>query len=468
MSSSPDRKPSLSLPLYLTLWYAGIFTVSSLILFSIIYLSISGVLQNRNDEVLIDDVGEISALYREEGLSELEAEIRRETEIRGKNEVFYRLYHRNGNTVFSTNVADWHGLQYRPDVIAKVTSDKPVISTQSINDHKKARIAYGEVGEDLVIQIGDSLEDDNVFLDALKNVYVISLPLLMFVAGFFGWFMGKKALRGVTEVTEAALHISHGDLSRRVPETGRGDELDRLAVTFNGMLDRIQKLISGMQEITDNIAHDLKSPLARIRGLTESALTKPSSNNDFQSIAADTIEECDRLLHMINTMLDITETETGTVSLAMSSVNLSKLIADACELFEPIAEDKQIKMTCRITGEIIVYGNTQYLQRLISNLIDNALKYTRENGSICTTLQRKENNAVLTVHDTGIGIETKELQNIFKRFYRCDKSRSQSGSGLGLSLALAVAHAHGGDISVESTPDKGTLFTVTLPLMQPQ
>lgn len=468
MSSDPTRKRSLSLPLYLTLWYAGIFTISSIVLFAIIYFSISTVLLDWTDDALIENIDEMSAMYKEEGLGELEAEIRREIGVHGKHKVFYRLYRPNGDSVSTGNTSEWPGLQLDNGLLARVTSNKPVIKTISIADHKKVRIAYGEIGADLVLQTGFSLEEDNVFLDALEKVYTVSLPVLMFVAGFLGWFMARKALRGVKEVTEAAIDISHGDLNRRVPESGRSDELDRMAVTFNEMLDRIQKLINGMREMTDNIAHDLRSPLARIRGLTESVMTKSSSGSDFQSIAADTVEECDRLLHMINTMLDITETETGVAKLAMLEVNLSKLITDACDLFEPTAEDKHIKLACNVANNIIVYGNVQYLQRLISNLIDNALKYTNENGKVFVTLYNDEDNAVLTVQDTGIGIEELELQNIFKRFYRCDKSRSQSGSGLGLSLALAITHAHGGKLSAVSIPDKGSTFTVVLPLRRPQ
>jgi signal transduction histidine kinase len=467
MSSNLVRKSSLSLPMYLTLWYAVIFTASSVILFTIIYLSISTVLQDWNDDAVVENIDEMSAMYREEGLRELKAEIRREIEVHGKNKIFYRLFRRNGEIASSSNISAWPGLQYDTSIITHISDGNPVFKTIALTDEKKARIAYGVIGNDLVLQTGYSLEEDNVFLAALEKVYTVSLPLLIFIAGLLGWFMARQALRGVREVTKAAVDISHGDLNRRVPQSGRGDELDRMAVTFNDMLDRIQKLISGMREMTDNIAHDLRSPLARIRGLNETALTNMSTSGDLQTTAADTVEECDRLLHMINTMLDITETETGVAKLAMSEVNLSQVIADACELFEPSAEDKRIKLVCKIANNITLFGNIQYLQRLISNLIDNAIKYTEENGKVFVRLHLKDNTVVLSVQDTGIGIEGNDLQNIFKRFYRCDKSRSKSGSGLGLSLALAISHAHGGDINVESVPDKGSTFTVTLPLNQP-
>jgi len=469
MSSNPDNKRRLSLPLHLTLWYAGIFTVSSLIIFTIIYIIISAILQNRTDDELRDDIGELSSVFKEEGINEFDAHVGREIVIHGKNKIFYRLIDINGIELFSTDISDWPGLEIENNLAQLVSNRQPLLKTAPIAGHRhKARIAYGIINNDLVIQIGYSLEKNDVFLDVLKNVFAIILPVLMFIAGFLGWFMAKKSLRGVNEVTEAAIHISQGELARRVPVSGRGDELDRLAVTFNSMLDRIQKLISGMQEMTDNIAHDLRSPLGRIRGMAETALTNAHANSDFQSIAADMVEECDRLLHMINTMLDITETEAGVASLKMLPVDLSSVIADACELFEPTAEDKEIELIREVTDKIIVYGNIHYLQRLISNLIDNALKYSHKGGKVHIRLYRQANDAILSIQDTGIGIEPKDLQNIFKRFYRCDKSRSQSGSGLGLSLALAIARAHRGDIRVESIPDQGSIFTVSLPLMQHQ
>ncbi|HEY4731886.1 MAG TPA: HAMP domain-containing sensor histidine kinase, partial [Gammaproteobacteria bacterium] len=383
MSSNPDNKRRLSLPLHLTLWYAGIFTVSSLIIFTIIYIIISAILQNRTDDELRDDIDELSSVFNEEGINEFDAHVGREIVIHGKDKIFYRLIDINGIELFSTDISDWPGLEIENNLAQLVSNRQPLLKTAPIAGHRhKARIAYGIINNDLVIQIGYSLEKNDVFLDVLKNVFAIILPVLMFIAGFLGWFMAKKSLRGVNEVTEAAIHISQGELARRVPVSGRGDELDRLAVTFNSMLDRIQKLISGMQEMTDNIAHDLRSPLGRIRGMAETALTNAHANSDFQSIAADMVEECDRLLHMINTMLDITETEAGVASLKMLPVDLSSVIADACELFEPTAEDKEIELIREVTDKIIVYGNIHYLQRLISNLIDNALKYSHKGGKV--------------------------------------------------------------------------------------
>ncbi|MGD9323257.1 MAG: HAMP domain-containing sensor histidine kinase, partial [Desulfobacterales bacterium] len=259
-----------------------------------------------------------------------------------------------------------------------------------------------------------------------------------------------------------------GSLEKRVPVKKGVDEIDQLAITFNQMLDRIQKLVSGIKEMSDNIAHDLKGPITRIRGIAEISLTSRSSLADYESMAASTIEECDRLLEMINTMLMISKTEAGAGQLERRKLDIAGLVCDACDLFQSPAEDKNLKLDCRAPENVIIYGDMRLIQRMIANLLDNAIKYTPSNGSIDVGLRIADDQSVLiSVKDTGIGISKQDLAHIFERFYRCDPSRSQAGTGLGLSFARAVARAHDGDITVTSAPDQGSAFTVMLPQGQP-
>ena len=181
-------------------------------------------------------------------------------------------------------------------------------------------------------------------------------------------------------------------------------------------------------------------------------------------MAANTVEECDRLLEMINTMLDISEAEAGTGKLIREQVDISGMVRDAYELFQPIAEDKCITLTSRIPATFYANGDRQRLQRMVANLLDNALKYTASGGAVAVSVNGDKERAVISVTDTGVGISEEDLPHIFKRLYRSDQSRPQAGSGLGLSLALAIARAHGGDIAVESSPGKGSTFRVTLPM----
>jgi heavy metal sensor kinase len=279
-----------------------------------------------------------------------------------------------------------------------------------------------------------------------------------------GWFMARRALAGVEAVTQTARKISESRLKERVPVKKNQDEIDQLAITFNQMLDRIQTLVTGIREMSDNIAHDLKSPITRIRGISEVSLSTGASEKEYENMAASTVEECDRLLDMINTMLVISKTEAGVTNLDARKLDMGAVVRDACELFRASAEDKNLSLVCGVVGNFSISGDNRLIQRMIANLLDNAIKYTPAGGSVEVTVNTTTNDAIaVTIKDSGIGISAKDMPRIFKRFYRCDPSRSEAGIGLGLSLARAVARAHGGDISVFSKPEQGSTFTVTFP-----
>lgn len=229
------------------------------------------------------------------------------------------------------------------------------------------------------------------------------------------------------------------------------------------MLDRIQKLVTEMKEMTENIAHDLRSPITRIRGVAEMSLTSGKATDEHEAVAGNTVEECDRLLEMINTMLYISRAEARAEKLSPQEVNMAEVIRDACELFRPVAEDKGVSLISDVGTDLRVRGELQDLQRMIANLIDNAVNYTPPHGVVTVAGESNHKLIIIRVEDTGIGIAAHEIPRIFRRFYRCDRSRSQPGVGLGLSLVQAIVQAHRGEISVSSVPNAGSTFTVTLP-----
>lgn len=292
----------------------------------------------------------------------------------------------------------------------------------------------------------------------------LAWPLLIMIllSALIGWFMARRALSGVIRLTKTAEAVAAGALKERVPVKGSQDEIDRLAMTFNAMLERINDLIKGMKEINDNIAHDLRSPIVRIRGLAEAALTDGSSPQPLRVLCGDIIEQCDRLLGMINTILDISEAEAGIVKIAIENLNIVGIVNDAVELFLPMAEDKDIKLKIQMPDESWLATDRRKLQRILGNLLDNAIKFTPRGGTITITVGGDEKGVSIRVEDTGIGISEDDISRIFEKFYRADKSRSEPGSGLGLSLAFAFASSLGGSISVESSPGKGSAFTVIL------
>jgi heavy metal sensor kinase len=339
-------------------------------------------------------------------------------------------------------------------------------ATQPIPDRPfQARVIYRRIGPTIMLQMGYSLEAETRLLKSFQRIFMITMVALLGLAVLVGGFMARRALVGVASVTRTARRISEDDLETRVPVSHQHNEIDQLAVTFNQMLDRIQHLVVGIRQMNDNIAHDLRSPITRIRGLAEVTLGG-ADLGEYQNMAASTIEECDRLLHMINTMLAISRTEAGIDPKSFQTVDLPTLAQDACTIFQPLAEDKGILLEIESHGACPVQGHAPMLQRLLGNLLDNAVKYTPSGGRVRVTVACDAGAAMLTVEDNGAGIAPEDHSRVFERFFRGDQSRSQEGAGLGLSLARAIARAHGGEITLSSQPDRGSRFSVRLPLSQ--
>jgi len=300
-------------------------------------------------------------------------------------------------------------------------------------------------------------------LEAYRRFFGYSLAGVALGSICVGWFMAKRALSGVVHLTRTAEAVAGGALKERVTITGRQDEIDRLATTFNTMLDRINALIQGMKETNDSIAHDLRSPITRMRGIAEAALTNESSSEDHRLLAGDIVEQCDRLLAMINTVLDISEAEAGVSKLVIEEIDVNEIVQDAVGLFLPMAEDKNITINVQAPSGAKLHSDRRKLQRIVGNLLDNAIKFTPPEGIITVSVSSGAKETMIEVQDTGIGIPEKDKTRIFEKFFRADRSRSEPGSGLGLSLARAFALSLGGSLSVESSLGHGSTFTVIIP-----
>ena len=454
----------------LTIWYAGVFTISSCVAFLFFYLLITGVIRERTDQDLLDQAEKFSTLLSTNGMDAVRRVAVVEAQAAGEKKIFFRILSWTGDAFFSSNMSYWKDISASKAAInTLMQSNSHVFDTIVIPGRQhKVRILYSLIGPKVIFQLGQSMESYTRFIEAFQKIFITTMAFLIVLAALVGWFMARRALSGLGEVTRTAHYISGGNLEERVPVKPRGDEIDQLATTFNKMLDRIQNLITGIKEMSENIAHDLKSPVTRIRGTAEITLTTDTSLDGYKNMAASTIEECDRLLDMINTMLLISKTEAGVGKIELKKMDMAGLVQDACTLFQALTEDKGITMTCNVPDECFLYGDIRMIQRMIANLLDNAIKYTPPGGEVVVSVHMDDQQSVVvSVKDTGIGISTRDLSRIFERFYRCDPSRPQTGIGLGLSLARAIAHAHGGDIAVTSNPDKGSIFSVILPGIAP-
>lgn len=455
----------------LTLWYAGIFTFSACAAFLVFYLMMTSILRDRTDQELLGQVSTFSSIFSAKGLEAVKRVALLESQAAGERKIFFRLLYPNGITFSSSNMSYWQNILVSHTPIRLLLEGRlHVFETLNIKGRKhKIRILYSIIGPGIILQLGHSMENQTRIIEAFQKIFILIMVGLFLVAVLIGLFMARRALAGVAEISRTARRISGSALDKRVPVKPRGDEIDQLAITFNSMLDRIETLVTGIREMNDNIAHDLKSPLTRIRGIAEITLTTDADTGDYESMAAGVIEECDRLLDIINTMLVISRTEAGVEKLSPEQLDLAKMVNQAGELFRPIAEDKSIRMNCRTPGTLPYHGDIRMLQRMLGNLVDNAIKYTPSGGSVDLAVALDKGRTVtITVKDSGVGIPEADQSHIFNRFFRCDASRSSAGSqpgaGLGLSLCLAIARAHGGDITVKSTPGRGSIFSVTLPL----
>ncbi len=453
----------------LTLWYAGVFALSSCVAFLLFYALITSFIREQTDQDLLAQVNRFSTLLASEEIEAVKSAAVIEAQAAGVKKVFFRLLSLNGQVFSSSNMAYWKNIDIHEATIKELLrSRRPAFETITIPQRKeKVRILYAMLGPAIVLQVGQAMESYSRFLDAFKGIFITTMTFLIVVAAGVGWFMARQAVSDVEAVTRTAQKISGGTLEERVPVKARGDEIDQLAITFNQMLDRIQALLTEIKEMGDNMAHDLRSPITRIRGIAEVTLTTGKSLPEYEAMAANTIEECDRLLDMINTMLMISRAEAGVGHLTREEIDLAGVIQEACRLFEPTAEDKGITLSFDVTERSRFIGDSRMIQRMLSNLLDNAIKYSLPGGSVAISISESDTRVAVSIRDTGIGISSKDLPHIFERFYRCDQSRSQTGIGLGLSLARAIVRAHGGDITATSAPNQGSTFTITLPKFLP-
>jgi len=313
--------------------------------------------------------------------------------------------------------------------------------------------------------VGRDISDQRDFAATLRRILLWGLGAIAALGIGGGLVAGHSLLARIEAMRATALSIMSGDLSRRVPMNGSADEFDRLAGSLNAMLERIEQLMTGMREVSDNIAHDLRTPLSRLRTRLETALREAKGEGVAPEAVAGAIDETDNLIKTFNALLSLARLEAG-ASGSLESTELGPLVADAVELYEPLAEERGIHLRTSIASGVAVEADRQLLGQAVTNLIDNALKYGAK-SAIEVTVRRDGMSAEIVVADRGPGIEAADRERALKRFVRLEPSRSAPGSGLGLSLVAAVARLHGGALRLEDNAP-GLRVVIALPLARSQ
>jgi two-component system heavy metal sensor histidine kinase CusS len=317
------------------------------------------------------------------------------------------------------------------------------------------------------VTLATSLRDYNWAVARFRLILFALVPALLIVAALGGYWMSRSALAPVDEITRAARTIGAEDLGRRLTVHKTGDELQRLADTLNEMLARLEGAFQRVTRFTADASHELRSPVSVMRASAELALRKSRTEEEYREALAQILHESVKVSHLIEQLLILARADSGSAVLPMSPTDLCETVHSACGQAEDMAGSKGLLLSEHLPERtMVVSGDALSLERLFLILLDNAVKYTPAGGKIDVQLSTENGSAVAEVRDTGIGIAEEDLPHVFDRFYRVDRSRSRESGGVGLGLAIGrwIAEAHGGEIRLESTPAKGSIFQVRLPL----
>lgn len=320
------------------------------------------------------------------------------------------------------------------------------------------------------VSVGYPVEEIETTLNDLFSSLLVATPIVLFLALVIGWLLAKYFVQPVEEITRLADEITEHNLSQRLPVRRVNDEITRLTHTLNEMIERLERSFAQIRQFTGDASHELRTPLAILMGELEVALHSKKTPHEYQETIASALEEVSRLSQVVKNLLELSRADAGQVPLDVQELNLTVLLEDMVEDAMILAEEKNIVVTANIERRVMIHGDKVRLHQGLLNVIDNAVKYTPAGGSITIALRVQEDEALVSVSDSGYGIPEEDIPHIFDRFYRVDKSRSAniSGHGLGLSIVKWVVEAHRGRIKVTSTVGKGTIFFLWLPVEQPE
>lgn len=462
----------------LTLWYAFVLTVLLSVFSFLMYEELSRVLYHDADKNLTIEAETIadsleSHLNRNgrllAGPKLIEAIKKWEKNTRriSRSTLIIRLIGFD-RTILISNLKKWEREIIFPDFERDSVFMEKGASLETIHfNEKPIRLYYRRVQNRghpiLVIQCGTPLYEVKIILDRLGFIMLLSIPGAVVSACLAGWFLAKRFFHPIDLMIREARQITAAYLQGRLPRSRTGDELDRLAETINEMMDRIESSTRAVQDFSSDVSHEFKTPLAIIRGEIDLALRKTRSPEALVETLRVIEGEVNELIRLVDDLMLLVRSDAKQLHFQKEAVSLKQILEHVRDRFQDRAQTKNISLASELSAEGEVLGDPIYLKRLFSNLLDNAIKFTPEGGTIGLNLSSQNGWVQVTVSDTGVGIEPQLQAKVFSRFYRTDQARSHEGSGLGLNIAKAICDAHGGAIQIESRPGQGTSVIVTFP-----
>jgi signal transduction histidine kinase len=454
---------SKSLDFRLASLFALLTILLSAAIFALSYTLLASAFAREEDQNMGARLLEFWAAYQAVGSGLLDEDPFSLFLLRAREAYLLRLADRDGNTIVLYIPEFWDGI----DAVT-VTEAAPRPGEGAVLLRARAgrivRINAVSLPDGNVAQLGLDVTGRYKALRRYRRAFTVVAGPIVLLAFAGSLLFSRRALRPIAVLTAAIRSIiDTGVMDSRIPTRGSGDDLDELVRIFNTMLDRIENLISGMRQAMDNAAHDLRTPLTRLRNQAEIALSA-DSQEDRREAVGECVRQAELILMMVETLMDIAEAERGALKLSRRETDLAPLVSDIVELYSYVADTREVSLSCNTQEPLMARIDATRIRQVLANLLDNALKYTPRGGHVRVETRRESSSASISVRDDGPGIAPSALPHIWERLFRADPSRSTPGLGLGLSLVKAIVEAHGGSVEVESDPGRGSLFTVRLPL----
>ena len=445
--------------------YTILLVVSVFLIAFYLHLSTSRDLKNRVDEDTIKESKMLIRVYQRGGVNRLARSIAQLSQIPNAN--LYALRN-NKNDIIAGNFKDKESLWNLKRLDDGWVSFSSIRNQETINQSLPPKEQFFR-GKEFILQgsynliIGRDVSNE-VYLwkRFLKNI--ISATFFVLILGLFGGYvLSRNILNRISAINRTSIEIMDGDLSQRLPVGLVNDELDQLSVNLNIMLDRLNKLMTGMKDVSDNIAHDLRTPLNKIRTNLEVTLMSNPTSDNYKNSIQEVIQDIDIVINTFNSLLAISRVESGSISIDKEKIDINKLLENVIDLWEPLAEEREIILTDQSEKNILLDGNRNLLSQAISNLIDNAIKYGPNGNKINVGAKFEKDNVILWVSDNGPGVPDADKERVLERFTRLDISRNTQGTGLGLSLVNSSIKFHKGSISLLDSNPNGLIVKLELP-----